>query len=84
MTSYVTDPKLFVTKAFYFSRDSSVSVERKYGREFSVSVKPSRGIIYRTVKQFEDTGNVRHKHVKEHDSSASLRAEETVDATRWQ
>jgi hypothetical protein len=57
MASYTVDREVFI-KTFCSFRGSYVAVKRNYFREFCIHVPPQRGTIYRTVKQFEGTGNV--------------------------
>jgi hypothetical protein len=59
-------------KTFYSSDGSCVSVEGKYGKEFSVCGTPWRSAIYRTVK-FEGPGNMCDERGKVRELSAYVR-----------
>jgi Fe2+ or Zn2+ uptake regulation protein len=82
MASHTTDQELFVIKTFYSSGGSCVAVERQYHREFSVRVVPSRDTIYRTIKQFEETGSVCDKRARD-EEAAHLLVRKNLSMQHW-
>jgi hypothetical protein len=83
MASYMRDQRMFVIKTYYSYGCSCVAVGRQYGRKFSVRVLPSRGAIYRTVKQAEERGIMCDKCAKGRKRGTSVRTKGLVSAA-WE
>jgi transposase len=73
---------VFVIKTFYCTGGSCVDVERQYCREIYVRVALSRAMIYRIVKQSEETGSVFDKCARGHKHGLSIHTEEIVSSAR--
>jgi hypothetical protein len=63
---------VFVIKTFYCSIGSCLAVWRQYRWQFSVRATPPKDIIYRTVKQFDETGSACDKRVNRCKRSVSI------------
>jgi hypothetical protein len=55
----MVDQNVFASNTSYAFGCSCIAAERRHRRVFSVCVAPSRDTVYRTVKQFEETGSAR-------------------------
>lgn len=65
---------MFVIKAFYSTGGSCTSVERQYHREYYLPAALLTDTIYRTVKQFYETGSVINVRGRKYRASSGMEA----------